>query len=66
MPLAFFRGIGPTWVPRPVKLWHVFDKPIYPDVAPDQVTDEDVKRFHVHLTARMRALIDRARVISGC
>ena len=57
LPVAFFRGRGPTPVPRPVALWHLVSEPIYPPVAPDQVTERDVEAHHAHLSARMADLM---------
>lgn len=57
LPVALFRGRGPTPVPRPVKLWHLVSEPIAPPVPPDQVTERDVDAHHAHLTARMASLM---------
>jgi 1-acyl-sn-glycerol-3-phosphate acyltransferase len=57
VPLAIFRGRGPTPVPRPVKLWHLLSDPVHPRVAPDQVTERDVVAHHDLLSRRMAALM---------
>ncbi|MEM9487579.1 MAG: lysophospholipid acyltransferase family protein [Myxococcota bacterium] len=56
-PVPFFRGRSNTPLPRPVKLWHLLSEPIYPDVAPDQVTRADVQRHHQRLCERMTQLM---------
>lgn len=65
LPLPFFRGVGPTWVPRPVKLRHFVDKPIYSDVPPDQVTEEHVRAHHEYLVGRMHQLMAHAVEVCG-
>ncbi|PRP93231.1 hypothetical protein ENSA5_44080 [Enhygromyxa salina] len=65
LPLPVFRGLGPTLIPRPVKLWHVFDEPILSDVPPDEVSEAHVLEHHAYLVERMHALMARAKEISG-
>jgi 1-acyl-sn-glycerol-3-phosphate acyltransferase len=60
IPVALFRGRGPTPLPRPVKLWHLVSEPILPPVAPDQVTERDVEAHHAALSARMADLMHRS------
>ncbi|HEU5056678.1 MAG TPA: lysophospholipid acyltransferase family protein [Kofleriaceae bacterium] len=60
LPLAVFRGRGPTPLPRPIPLHHLVSEPIHPPVAPDQVTERDVLAHHAHLTDRMNALMRAA------
>jgi 1-acyl-sn-glycerol-3-phosphate acyltransferase len=57
VPVALVRGLGPTVLPRPVKLWHLVSEPIFPDVAPDRVAESDVARHHEHLMTRMDRLM---------
>jgi 1-acyl-sn-glycerol-3-phosphate acyltransferase len=59
-PLPLFRGLGPTLLPRPVKLWHLISEPIFPDVAPDQWTERDLHAHHERLEARMNRLLQEA------
>jgi len=61
VPLPFFAGRNFTPLPRPVKLIHLVGKPLYPDVAPDQVTDADVDRFHAKIIDAVRALMEEGR-----
>jgi 1-acyl-sn-glycerol-3-phosphate acyltransferase len=65
VPLPLFRGIGPTPLPRPVKLVHVLDEPIEPPVPPSAVTEQHVARHHAYLVERMTALMDRAIALQG-
>ena len=58
LPLPFFRGRGPTPVPRPVKLWHVLSEPIFPPRG--RVDKEVVHAHHAMLVERMGALMQRA------
>jgi hypothetical protein len=60
LPIPLFRGVGPTPIPRPVKLWHVLSEPIYPRVAPDQVDDRAVRAHQAMLVERMTALMGEA------
>jgi 1-acyl-sn-glycerol-3-phosphate acyltransferase len=65
MPLPIFRGIGPTPLPRPVKLVHVMDKPIYPPVPPQDVTERDVEDHYQYILGRMHELMSRAKELSA-
>ena len=65
LPLPFFRGLGPSLVPRPVKLWHVLGAPIFSDIDPDEVTEEIVEEYHASLVSEMHRLMQRAMQISG-
>ncbi|KIG18007.1 acyltransferase family protein [Enhygromyxa salina] len=65
LPLPLFRGVGPTLVPRPVKLWHVFEEPIVADIDPNEVTEAAVIEHHAYLCQRMHGLMQRAIEISG-
>lgn len=69
MPL--FRGAGPTWIPRPVKLTHVLSKPIDPwegelrnrarpagAASPTAaVPDDELDQFHARVVGEMNALM---------
>lgn len=63
VPMPVFRGIGLTALPRPVKLISVLGAPIYPDVAPDRVTAEDVARMHERVVDSTRKLNEQARAM---
>ncbi len=60
VPVPIFRGLGPTPVPRPIKLTHLLSEPIFPTVPPDQVTPEYVESHHAFLQRRMTELISDA------
>jgi hypothetical protein len=61
IPVPLFRGRGLLPVPRPVKLVQHVGKPIFPDVAPDQVKREDVERFHERIVVAVSDLMEQAR-----
>jgi 1-acyl-sn-glycerol-3-phosphate acyltransferase len=63
LPFPIFRGRSVTLVPRPVKLIHFVGEPIMPDVPPDRVQDEDIKRFHGRVVEAMERLIARGRTM---
>jgi len=60
VPMALFHGIGPTPLPRRVKLRHVLSEPIAPPVAPGAATPEVVDAHHASLTARMNEMLAEA------
>jgi hypothetical protein len=60
LPIPLFRGVGPTPIPRPVKLWHLLSEPIYPRVAPDQVDEHAVRAHQAMLVERMTTLMSEA------
>ncbi|WP_244923727.1 1-acyl-sn-glycerol-3-phosphate acyltransferase [Enhygromyxa salina] len=64
-PLPLFRGVGPTLIPRPVKLWHVFEAPIISEIDPSEVTEAHVIEHHAYLCERMHDLMQRAVELSG-
>ena len=62
MPFPVARGIGPTAIPRPVKLVHYISEPIKPpklDSDPE-VNDKKLEAFHLKLTKRMQQLVGEA------
>lgn len=61
IPMPIFSGRAFTPIPKPVKLVSVVGAPIYPDVAPDQVKDEDIKAFHKKVVDAVAKLMDRAK-----
>ncbi|HEX7843180.1 MAG TPA: lysophospholipid acyltransferase family protein [Kofleriaceae bacterium] len=65
VPLPLFRGVGPTLLPRPVKLFHVFGEPIYPPVPPEHVSEADVIRHHQYVVGRMHELIAQTLALSA-
>lgn len=62
MPVPLVRGIGPSLLPRPVKLVHYISEPIKPPKLDDdpQVNEKRLELFHQKLTRRMQQLIGEA------
>lgn len=62
IPLFFARGLGPTPLPRPVKLVHFLSEPILPPKPSEDEMEMDkiVKKFHSMLVKRMHKLISEA------
>lgn len=58
-PIPIFKGIGPTYIPRPVKLTHYLSKPIFPPKIDNKiVTDEMVNEFHSYIENEMNKLMN--------
>ncbi len=59
LPFFFARGIGPTAIPRPVKVEHFLSKPIHPPKASDDpaVFKRQLYNYHKKLMDRMNAMI---------
>lgn len=57
VPTPVFYGRWGLPVPRRLKLWHLLSEPIWPDVAPDQVSDDDIAGHHERVVARMTRLM---------
>ena len=61
LPLFIAKGLGPTVLPKPAKLFHMLSEPITPPVCADgPLTDEMVQNFHEQLQHKMTQLICRA------
>lgn len=60
IPLILARGIGPTPIPRPVKLVHFLSHPIVPPKA-----SEDPKEFKQQVEQLHKKLIKRAQLLIG-
>lgn len=59
LPLPLLRGLGPTLLPKPVKLRHFLSKPIKPPKAeqdPDAFK-EQVEEFHAKIVKKMQELM---------
>jgi 1-acyl-sn-glycerol-3-phosphate acyltransferase len=61
LPIPLFHGVGPTLVPRRVKLRHVLSEPIPPPISADAATKKIVDEHHAHLVERMNLMLDEAR-----
>lgn len=62
VPVFLARGLGPTPLPRPVRLVHFVSEPVMPpEVTGDDEADEAAaKKMHAMLVQNMRALISDA------
>lgn len=57
-PLPLFHGLGPTLLPRPVRLTHYLSKPIDPPKCKTKIPPEKtVAAFHAKLTKEMNHLM---------
>lgn len=62
IPFPLFRGIGPTLLPKPVKITHFLSDPIYPPSIQDlNHTNRDrvVKEFHHKVTRQMQEMLNK-------
>lgn len=62
IPFFFARGLGPTPIPRPVKLVHHLSEPIHPPSMPQKARYQEkaIREFHGYLVERMENLIATA------
>lgn len=62
VPVFLARGIGPTPLPRPIKLVHFLSEPIQPPPMPETKEEQDAvaKELHGKLVKRMKDLISEA------
>ncbi len=64
VPLPLFRGLGPTLIPRPVKLAHHLAAPLIPPSQYLQVPQEEREKlllqFHREAVLGMRSLMSKA------
>lgn len=62
VPIFLARGLGPTPLPRPVKLVHVLSEPMVPPEpgTTERENDKRAKKFHSQLVKRMHALMAEA------
>ncbi len=60
VPIPIFKGFGPTYIPRPVKLTHFISKPIYPPKINDSrdINDSLIDDFHRQIISEMNDLMD--------
>ena len=66
LPFFLARGLGPTAIPRPVKLEHYLSKPIHPPkLAEDPATfKRQLYNYHKKLMDKMNAMIAEGLVPS--
>lgn len=63
-PLPLFRGVGPTLIPRPVKLTHYLSAPLSPpscDLGSGSASIKLVDQFHSEILQAVSSLLARAR-----
>lgn len=62
VPVFLARGLGPTVIPKPVKLVHHLSEPIKPPLLPDNEADLNraTSKFHKKLVTRMIDLMSEA------
>ena len=66
LPLPIFRGLGPTLLPRPVRLITTISPPINPpSIEGEAASDEEVFAFRAELEEGMNALIASACAREG-
>ena len=58
IPIPLARGIGPTLIPRPVKLIHTLSLPILPPKKDPQMVEEQVNLFHGQLLKKMNEMLN--------
>jgi 1-acyl-sn-glycerol-3-phosphate acyltransferase len=58
-PLPIVRGMGPTLIPRPVRLRHFLSEPIVPPVHDPQREQEQVDALHATCVRTMNGLLRR-------
>lgn len=66
MPIFIARGVGPTTLPKPIKLDHYLSKPIYPPKKKDDPAafKRQVYNFHRRLMRHMNQMIHEGLVSS--
>lgn len=62
IPLPFARGLGFTFLPRPIKLTHYLSKPIKPPKMPEDPVQAKLvlARFHARLCKKAQKIMDDA------
>lgn len=65
IPLPLFRGLGPTLIPRPVKLAHYLSAPLFPPkLNAHHNIEEQLRFFHRRAVREMQSLMKKALKIS--
>jgi 1-acyl-sn-glycerol-3-phosphate acyltransferase len=66
LPLPIMRGIGPTLLPRRIKLTaHISPAFLPPPIAGEQATEDEVRAYRDELNAKMNAFIGEVCAIEG-
>lgn len=58
-PLPIFRGIGLSFIPRPVKLIHYVSKPMLPPKVTESTIESATVEFHAELSHEMQKLLKK-------
>ncbi len=59
-PLPLFRGWGPSFLPRPVKLTHFISQPFSsPKLEKGEVNEAELEGFHRHLVGEMQRMLKK-------
>lgn len=61
VPVPIARGLGPTPLPRPVRLTHHIGEPIVPPALDPENREAQVEALHTRVVAEMEALMERGR-----
>lgn len=67
VPLFFARGVGPTFIPKPIKLVHHVDEPIIPPRPSKNIAtfERQVDKLHDHIVQRAEFLMGSSGLASG-
>jgi hypothetical protein len=66
LPFPIMRGVGPTLIPRPVKLTtYISPSFMPPPIAGDQATEDEVRAYRDALNDKMNAFIREVCAIEG-
>ena len=66
LPLPLLRGLGPTLIPRPVRLTtHISSSLLPPAIAGPRATDEEVESFRSELEGRMNGFLAKVCAEEG-
>ncbi len=57
LPLPIARGLGATFLPRPISLQHYVRQPILPPKIPKEKLNGEISKFHWHVIKEMEKLI---------
>ncbi|MGM0564972.1 MAG: lysophospholipid acyltransferase family protein [Pseudomonadota bacterium] len=60
LPVLMMRGLGPSWIPRPVKLTHYLSEPLYPpkvDLNDHRAVNRAIDEWHDTVKARMEQML---------
>jgi hypothetical protein len=61
LPLPLFRGIGPTLMPRRIRLTHLLSEPMHPPRWDPDRGEQQVDEWHERLSTAMAELMQQGR-----